>query len=253
MSIEFYESDAWQGLRYRTLRRYGRKCMSCGASGVEVHVDHIKPRSKYPHLGLDPDNLQVLCKPCNMGKSNKFEDDLRGTKAPTSALQRITKKASEAPSLGDVRLALGVLRGGVFRSMIEEAQPHLPKNYGLFNLAEHQTVQLILFSILEGGHTAETFLNAVASGQENAETRGLLSTLLVGEKSPASKHISEDEFRIAVYRGIHRCWARASQHVKGRLRDAEIKNDKELQARFADEFISIKRRMKEFESFYDEQ
>ncbi|RYZ77711.1 MAG: hypothetical protein EOP05_00795 [Proteobacteria bacterium] len=42
-----------------------------------MHVDHIKPRSKYPHLELEFSNLQVLCRQCNFGKSNKYEDDFR--------------------------------------------------------------------------------------------------------------------------------------------------------------------------------
>ncbi len=73
----FYTSDEWQALRYQAIKRYGRKCMACGASGVEIHVDHIKPRSKHPELELEITNLQVLCRPCNMGKSNKDDTDWR--------------------------------------------------------------------------------------------------------------------------------------------------------------------------------
>ena len=53
--------------------------MVCGASGKQtvLHVDHIKPRSKYPELALDPNNLQVLCKDCNLGKSNLYNTDWR--------------------------------------------------------------------------------------------------------------------------------------------------------------------------------
>jgi 5-methylcytosine-specific restriction endonuclease McrA len=42
-----------------------------------MHVDHIKPRSKYPALELAEDNLQVLCELCNIGKSNTNETDWR--------------------------------------------------------------------------------------------------------------------------------------------------------------------------------
>lgn len=80
-SDEFYESRAWLELRYRVLAKYGAKCMCCGASrddGAIIHVDHIKPRSLYPMLALEFSNMQVLCKACNMGKSNKHETDWRG-------------------------------------------------------------------------------------------------------------------------------------------------------------------------------
>lgn len=77
----FYWSDEWRTCRMKTLRKYGYSCMACGRSPkihrIVIHVDHIKPRSKYPALELDQDNLQVLCEDCNLGKSNLFEDDLR--------------------------------------------------------------------------------------------------------------------------------------------------------------------------------
>ena len=76
----FYASKEWQRLRYRVLSERGNKCECCGASpedGAQLHVDHIKPRSRFPELALEKSNLQVLCKPCNMGKSNGYEDDWR--------------------------------------------------------------------------------------------------------------------------------------------------------------------------------
>lgn len=42
-----------------------------------MHVDHIKSRRKRPDLALDFDNLQVLCGPCNHGKSWDDETDWR--------------------------------------------------------------------------------------------------------------------------------------------------------------------------------
>lgn len=77
---EFYATRQWIDLRYKTLRRYGPVCQCCGAkreSGAQIHVDHIKPRSLYPELELNLDNLQVLCRECNLGKSNTDETDWR--------------------------------------------------------------------------------------------------------------------------------------------------------------------------------
>jgi hypothetical protein len=36
-----------------------------------LHVDHVKPRSKYPELALDLDNLQILCAACNTRKGDR--------------------------------------------------------------------------------------------------------------------------------------------------------------------------------------
>lgn len=78
-SIKFFKSREWRQLRYDTLKLHGRKCQCCGATPESsiLHVDHIKPRSKYPELQLSIDNLQVLCEDCNIGKSNLHEDDFR--------------------------------------------------------------------------------------------------------------------------------------------------------------------------------
>lgn len=78
---DFYRSREWLELRYRVLRNYEGKCMCCGQSPkknkVILHVDHIKPRSKFPELELQYDNLQILCAACNRGKSNKDSTDWR--------------------------------------------------------------------------------------------------------------------------------------------------------------------------------
>ena len=67
------------GLWWTVLARDNWTCCSCGRSakehGITLEVDHIIPRSKG---GTDElDNLQTLCKKCNIGKSNKDSTDLR--------------------------------------------------------------------------------------------------------------------------------------------------------------------------------
>lgn len=66
------------GTWYQVLQRDGWKCLSCGRGahdGVLLEVDHIKPRSRGG--SNRPDNLQTLCKKCNIGKSNRDDTDLR--------------------------------------------------------------------------------------------------------------------------------------------------------------------------------
>jgi hypothetical protein len=59
--------------RYQVLRECNHTCQSCGATvedGAKLEIDHIKPVSKGGTN--DPDNLQVLCKDCNLGKSDIY-------------------------------------------------------------------------------------------------------------------------------------------------------------------------------------
>jgi HNH endonuclease len=76
---EFYRSRKWRELRYDILRERGAVCELCGSQEAPLHVDHIRPRSKYPHLALDSRNLQVLCADCNVGKGVRHEDDFRAS------------------------------------------------------------------------------------------------------------------------------------------------------------------------------
>lgn len=76
----FYASEQWLRLRYKVLAAADGCCSLCGRTRkdkIKLHVDHIKPRSLYLDEQLNPDNLQVLCSDCNLGKSNTCERDWR--------------------------------------------------------------------------------------------------------------------------------------------------------------------------------
>lgn len=79
-AVSFYDSPAWLELRYRALKLHGGHCQCCGSApspNNPLQVDHIKPRSRFPELELDLNNLQVLCKACNMGKGAWDQTDWR--------------------------------------------------------------------------------------------------------------------------------------------------------------------------------
>jgi len=78
----FYWSEEWRVLRYKALLKHGKRCQCCGATSEDskLHVDHVKPRSKYPSLELRLDNLQILCEDCNKGKGAWDQTDHRGSK-----------------------------------------------------------------------------------------------------------------------------------------------------------------------------
>ena len=73
----FYSSSAWRRLRLKAFERYGHQCMVPGCNEAGTHVDHVYPRSKYPHLTLELDNLQIMCAGCNIAKSNDVIVDFR--------------------------------------------------------------------------------------------------------------------------------------------------------------------------------
>lgn len=84
-SDAFLQTYEWRKVRMEALKKYGPKCMCCGATpatGAVMNVDHIKPRKLFPQLALDIDNLQILCHDCNHGKGNWDQTDWRPTALP---------------------------------------------------------------------------------------------------------------------------------------------------------------------------
>jgi 5-methylcytosine-specific restriction endonuclease McrA len=72
-SDPFYMSPQWRKMRFRILHRDNYTCVQCQLklTSKELQVDHIVPRTKAPHLALEPSNLRTLCRVCH-------------TRAPTS-------------------------------------------------------------------------------------------------------------------------------------------------------------------------
>lgn len=61
-------------LRFEILRRDNYRCQMCGVTakdGATLEIDHITPVSKGGTN--DADNLQVLCRDCNAGKSDSWQ------------------------------------------------------------------------------------------------------------------------------------------------------------------------------------
>jgi hypothetical protein len=88
---EFYESRDWYILRAAAIEAHGRTCLACGQSAPDViiQVDHIRPISIFWANRFDLDNLQVLCKQCNIGKSNISIKDWRVIHPPEEEVKRL--------------------------------------------------------------------------------------------------------------------------------------------------------------------
>ncbi len=75
-SKEYQRKAMTQSLRYDVMQRDGFRCVLCGrtaSDGVKLHVDHIRPVSKGGKTVIS--NLRTLCDECNLGKSDKYDED----------------------------------------------------------------------------------------------------------------------------------------------------------------------------------
>lgn len=72
----FYSSPEWRTLREQVIREEGQVCGNCGRRirrEVDLTVDHIRPRSRFPDLALARDNLRALCRRCNSRKVDRLD------------------------------------------------------------------------------------------------------------------------------------------------------------------------------------
>lgn len=65
-------------VKANALRRYGRRCYLCDATGVPLEFDHVIP---WAEGGTDEwHNCAPICVPCHKAKSNREKDRARKRK-----------------------------------------------------------------------------------------------------------------------------------------------------------------------------
>lgn len=56
----------YKGFRMKIFKRDDYTCQICGVrGGVELNLDHIKPKSIFPELAWDENNVRTVCHPCH--------------------------------------------------------------------------------------------------------------------------------------------------------------------------------------------
>ena len=69
-------TSKWRRIRAEVLQRDQETCQLCGQHAT--HVDHIVPRKLIDgNLADSMDNLQALCKACNLRKGGRFFERAR--------------------------------------------------------------------------------------------------------------------------------------------------------------------------------
>ena len=94
MALDKLNSRRYRVHKQRVFDRDGRICRYCGSDEEPLHIDHIIPRKVGGTHDLE--NLQVLCKACNLRKSSKDEGVfLAQTATPPVFSSRISPMQSE--------------------------------------------------------------------------------------------------------------------------------------------------------------
>ena len=69
----YYSAKEWQSARKQVFDRDGHSCYVCG--NLATHIDHLLPKSKYPELALNLDNLKPICYDCNFEKLDIVKEE----------------------------------------------------------------------------------------------------------------------------------------------------------------------------------
>ncbi|NEO23067.1 MULTISPECIES: RNA-guided endonuclease IscB [unclassified Moorena] len=93
-------------LREYLLEKWNRKCAYCGATDIQLEIEHIKPKSKG---GSDRvSNLAIACRPCNQAKYNQ-DIELFLSKKPSilkGVLSQAKRPLADAASVNSTRWKL---------------------------------------------------------------------------------------------------------------------------------------------------
>lgn len=77
----FYHKQEWYRVRTKVIRA-SVFCYLCKkkldkTGKNRIHVDHIKPRKKFPELSLDMKNLRACCNTCHNSVKQRLEKGKR--------------------------------------------------------------------------------------------------------------------------------------------------------------------------------
>ena len=99
LALDKLNSRRYRVHKQRVFARDGRQCRYCGSDEEPLHIDHIIPRKAGGTHDLD--NLQVLCKACNLRKSSKAEGVfLAQTATPPAFSSSLSPKVVETVHKG---------------------------------------------------------------------------------------------------------------------------------------------------------
>jgi 5-methylcytosine-specific restriction endonuclease McrA len=93
-------------VREYLLTKFERRCVYCGATDIQLEIEHVVPRSKGGSNRVS--NLAIACHPCNQVKGNQDIKDFLSGKPDilSSVLAQIKKPLESAAAVNTTRWAL---------------------------------------------------------------------------------------------------------------------------------------------------
>lgn len=108
----FYDKYQKEDVKKELKRMYKELCCYCEGTIGEVefgHIEHRKPKRKYPRLTFNWDNLHLSCTACNQNKGNHYDETNPILDAANDhALDHLTYKCDEQGVWRDYKTLRGL-------------------------------------------------------------------------------------------------------------------------------------------------
>jgi DNA primase len=157
-------------------------------------------------------------------------------------------------SAGEKVLLAGLAKGGECSVAFSQAMEKLPSSTTLADLFDYAPAQELVRRAMQssdfqdGAGPIGLSQSLLTESDLDSQVRSTLTEAWVGGETPFAVR----DFQVALDRSIARLWARFSQRIKTALAEAEAKKDAGLHSKLMKEYLDVQRKMKEFNSFYDE-
>jgi len=185
------------------------------------------------------------------GNQPGIRPNARPTPKPQKPAQRASQRTLGRLSAGEKVLLAGLAKGGECSAAFTQAMEKLPEELTLADLFDYAPAKELVQKAerLQDGEGPIHFSQTLLSEAElDGQVRSTLTEAWVGGETPFAVR----DFQVALDRAIARLWARFSQRIKTALAEAEAKKDAGLHSKLMKEYLDVQRKMKEFNSFYDE-
>ena len=163
-------------------------------------------------------------------------------------------QSPESQVLGPVdRILLqGVILGGGFWDDVQAVKGDFPPEINFKDLLEYLPAQKWVDQYMKEaafrGRVPQSEWLERGTQDLDPMIREVLTAILVGQSTP----LEREDFQTALKKRLARNWARFSQKIKHQISQAELRNDAELHTKLMKEYLDVQRKMKDFNSFYDE-
>ncbi len=220
-----------------------RPVVRSGGPIAPLAVPVARPAAPTPQQGPPPGHP---------ASSSSGESRGTGRPAPRSGGAATRNSRPKTALSNRDKVLLGALvRGGQYAELMSNAQRSLPPKLTFSELFDYPPASEFVGTLLQDPSFLENFRagsDQVLSERIDPQVRSTITEALIAGEAP----YQISEVKLALERGLKRALERFSQQIMAAIAEAQANKDAGLEAELMKEYLDVKRKIKEFTSFYDE-